>query len=150
MGFFRNVAYSILNKKTTEQKWIDRIKLINELLAMEELPVAKDSKQLAKNLAKNFYLDSVVVSKKDGSILMNTEDADAFEKMVKATSMYEYINTEFPNTRMMLLKDKNKYTVLYTEKDLIYMFKTSGEVSIIEAKQIAKQINKGMKQIVKP
>lgn len=144
MSFFKNLTYSILNKKTEEQKWVDRIRVINELIAMQEKPEANEVVQFTKNIATDFYLDSVVVSKKDGSVLVNTENNDAFEKMVKATSMYEYINSEFPDTRMMLLKDKEKYTVLYTENDLLYMFKTTGEVSVIEAKQIAKQINKGI------
>ncbi|MEM0372819.1 MAG: hypothetical protein QXO69_03220, partial [archaeon] len=96
MGFFKKMAYAILNKKTQEEKWADRIKIINELMAMQEKPPANEPKQLAKNIATDFYVDSIIVSKKDGRVLMNTEDADAFEKMVKTTSLYEYINSEFP------------------------------------------------------
>ena len=60
--------------------------------------------------------------------------------------MYEYVNTEFPDTRMMMIKNKDKYTVLYTENDLLYLFRTTGEVSIIEAKHIAKKLNKGIEE----
>ena len=144
MSFFKNATYFILNKKTEKQKWLDKVRIINELLSVIQKPEAKESRQYAKNLATDFYLDSVIVSKKDGSILMNTEDGDAFEKMVKASSMYEYVNSEFPSTKMMMIKDKNKYTIIYTEGDLIYMFKTSGEVSSIEAKHIAKQLNQAV------
>ena len=144
MSFFKNASYFILNKKTEKQKWLDKVRIINELLSQIEKPEAKEPKQYAKNLATDFYLDSVVVSKKDGSVLMNTEEGDAFEKMVKASSMYEYVNSEFPSTKMMMIKDKNKYTIIYTEGDLIYMFKTTGEMSAIEAKRIAQQLNQGM------
>ncbi|NYZ79882.1 hypothetical protein H0N95_01375 [Candidatus Micrarchaeota archaeon] len=144
MSFFKKITYAILNKKTEEKKWVDRIKIINELMAVIKNPVASEPKQYAKNVATDFYVDSIIVSKKDGSVLMNTEDADAFEKMVKTTSLYEYINSEFPDTRMMIVKDKSKYTILYTEKDLIYLFKTTGEVSIVEVKQMAKKINQGI------
>ncbi len=141
--FFKRVVYKILNKKTEEEKLRMKIRILKELLEEMEKEEPKTTQEHAERIAEQFYVDSVVVSKHDGSVVIGREEA--FEKMVKASSLYEYINSEFPGTRMLLIKDRDKYNIIYAENDLLYFFKTSGEISSIEAKRMAERIREKIK-----
>jgi len=145
MSFFKKIIYRILNKKTKEEKLEKRIQILLELIEQKKREKeAEEPDSYAKNIIEDYALDSVIVSKKDGSVLMSTEKQDAFEKAVKSTSLHEFIKTEFPNANLLIVKDKEHYNVLYTEDDLTYIFRTSGDISAIETRQIVKKINKGI------
>jgi len=145
MAFWKKLFYKIINKKTKEEKLKQRIKILIELIEMQKREEAKEPEQYATNVIEDYSLDSVIVSKKDGSVLMTTEKQDAFEKAVKSTSLHEFIKTEFPDANLLIVKDKNNYNVLYTENGLTYIFRTSGDISAIETRQIVKKINEGIK-----
>ena len=142
---FKNIFYFIFNKKTEKQKERKKLAILAELIKIKEREAAKESKQYVRNVQEDYYVDSIVVSKNDGEVVMTTEDK-AFERAVRSSSLMEYIKSEFPDTTMMIVKDKDKYNVLYTEGDLLYSFNAPGEVSVMETKQIAKQIRAGLKQ----
>ncbi len=144
MSFFKKIAYKILNKKTKEEKLEKRIQILLELIEQKKREEAKEPDGYVKNVVEDYALDSVIVSKKDGSVLMSTEKEQAFEKAIKSTSLQEFIKTEFPNANLLIVKDKEHYNVLYTEDDLTYIFRTSGDISAIETRQIVKKINKGI------
>ncbi len=140
MPFLKKLAYKVLNKKTEEEKLMIKLKILKELLELKQKQEAENLTDHACNLAEEFYVDEMIVSGKDGKVIVSTSKADGFEKMVKATSLFEFINTEFPDTRMLLIKDKDKYNVLYSDGKYLYYFKTSGEVSSLETKRIAEKI----------
>ncbi|MFH0987123.1 MAG: hypothetical protein V1911_03710 [Candidatus Micrarchaeota archaeon] len=141
----KKLVYRAINKKTPEEKLKRRIEIIQELIAQHALPEPKEPKQYAKNLATNFYLDSIVVSKKDGTIVMST-DGNSFDKAVKATSFCEYVKTNYPGTKFMTMKGNGKYDVLYNDGDLVFMFRSPGDISISETKRIAEQVRTGMEK----
>jgi len=145
MAFWSKLFYKAINKKTREEKLEKRIKILLELIEMKQREKAKEPGQYASNVIEDYALDSFIVSKKDGSVLMSTEKEQAFEKAVKSTSLHEFIKSEFPDANLLIIKDKNNYNVLYTENDLTYIFRTSGDISAIETRQIVKKINEGIK-----
>lgn len=145
-GFARKVFYKIINKKTPEEKLRKKIEILKELIEIQKREVAHEPKQYVKNLMEDFYLDSVIVSKPNGSILMTHDDSDNVSaRVTKTSSIYEKIKSEFPSVKMMTIKDDEKYNILYAQDDLLYLFQTSGDMTITETKRVAEKLNEGIK-----
>ena len=141
MGFLNKV----FSRKTFEEKEKEYIEFIRELLARPKLPV-KDPKSLndfAKNIAAEFLVDSITVARRNGSVLMTTGD-NSFERAVKQSSIYEFIASEFPKTKMLSIKDMDTYNIIYPQGDLIYMLKSSADISPTETRRIVHQLNSSM------
>lgn len=141
MGFLDR----FLGKKSFEDKESAYIEFIKELLERPKPPVKnpKTMDEFAKNVAAEFLVNSITVAKRNGSILMTTED-NSFEKAVKQSSIYEFIASEFPKTKMLSIKDVDTYNIIYPQGDLIYMLKSSADVSPAETKRIVQQLNSSM------
>ena len=111
--FIRNIAFKLVGKKTPEQKKLERLGFIRELLAIQKLlKNASKPEDLLGNIAKNFLVEKVMVSKKDGTVLMASGE-DSFERAVKTSSLIELINNEFPDTRFFMVKDAKGYKIFY-------------------------------------
>src|SRR3989344_4568612 len=133
--FIRNIAFKLVGKKTPEQKKLERLEFIRELLAIQKLlKNASKPEDLLGNIAKNFLVEKVMVSKKDGTVLMASGE-DSFERAVKTSSLIELINNEFPDTRFFMVKDAKGYKIFYLEGDFLYSISSAGEVSILETKR---------------
>ena len=145
MATLKKLFYKIINKKTKEEKLEKRIKTLIELIEIQKRSEAKKPEEYARNLVDDYSLDSFIVSKKDGSVLLSNDNQNAFERAVKSSSFQEFIKTEYPDANLLIIKTRKNYNVLYTEDDLVYLFKTSGDISAIETKQIAKKIREGIK-----
>lgn len=145
-GFTRKVFYRIINKKTKEEKLAKKIEILKELIEIQKRETAREPEQYVKNLMDDFYLDSIIVSKPDGSILMTHDNTDNVStKVTTNSSIYEKIKSEFPDVKMMTIKDDEKYNIIYTQDDLLYLFQSSGDISITETKRIAEKLNEGIK-----
>ena len=144
MVSFKKIVYKILNKKTKQEKLEKRVKILMELIEVQKRKQAKEPEEYAKNLVEDYSLDSFIVSKKDGKVLLSNEEKDAFEKAVKTTSFQEFLKTEYPDANLLIIKTDKNYNVLYSEDDLVFLFKTTGDISAIETKQIAKKIKQGI------
>lgn len=141
MGFINK----LFGSKTLEEKEREYIAFIRELLARPEPPV-KDPKtpdEFAKNIAAEFLVDSLVVARRNGSVLMSTE-GNSFKRAVKNSGVYELISSEFPMTKMLSIKDNDSYNTIYPQGDLIYMFRSSADISLSETKCMVKKLNSGL------
>ncbi|GEM_PF-1776742 len=139
----QKIWYKIVGKRTPEEKLERKITILKQLIEVEARGEATKSDEYAKQVMDDFYLDSVVVAKPDGSVMMANHKG-AFEKAVKTSSLYEYVNAEFPRTKMLMIKDEDKYNVIYRDKDLLYLLETSGDISLAETRAVVKRLNKGM------
>ena len=133
----------IIGKKSPDEKKSERIEFLKELLWVEINKIAKKPNEYAKNLTKDFYVNSLIISKKDGSVLMSS-DGDGFSKAVKGSSICEYISSEFPDTKMMTIKDSTGYNIIYPVGDLVCLLHSSGEISDMEVKRIVERLDEGM------
>jgi hypothetical protein len=141
----KTVLLKIIGKKAAEEKKTERIQFLKDLLWMEVQRIAKKPGEYACNVAKDFYVDSLIISKKDGSVLMSS-DGDGFDRAVKGSSLYEYIASEMPGTKSLTIKDKNGYNIIYPVGDLVCLLRSSGEISDLEVKRIAERLNEGMQK----
>jgi hypothetical protein len=139
----KRVWYKIVGKRTPEEKLESKLMILRQLIEVEKRAEATKPGEYAKHVMDDFYLDSVVVAKPDGSVLMANHKG-AFEKAVKTSSLYEYINAEFPKTKMMVIKDDEKYNIIYKDKELLYLLETSGDISLAETRAVVKRLNKGL------
>jgi hypothetical protein len=137
------VWYRIVGKRTKEEKKSMRIELLKELLWVETQRIAKKPSDYVSNVAKDFYVNSLIISKKDGSVLMSS-DGDGFAKAVKGSSIYEYITSEFPDAKFMTIKDGKGYNVIYPVGDMICLLQSPGEISDIEVKRIVQRMDEGI------
>lgn len=136
------ILHRLLGKRTKDEKKQARLKYIRELMAMHKKKIEKD---LAKRTANEYFVDGLTVSKHDGSVLISNEDG-AFPKATRSSSLLEYVNAEIPNTNFLVARSDNGYHVIYKEGDLLYIIKSSGDISIVEAKALARQVSNGMKK----
>jgi hypothetical protein len=140
----KNFFYKIFGKKTQEEKERERIEILKQLLVLYKQLSVKKPEDLAKNIVNSFYLDSVLVSKKDGSVLMSTE-GDSFETAVKDSSLLEYVSSEFPKTKFLIIKEEDGYNIICLEGGLVYHIKAPGEVSSIEVRTIVNRLRDGLR-----
>ncbi|MBI1973944.1 hypothetical protein HYS54_03955 [Candidatus Micrarchaeota archaeon] len=132
----------VVGKKPDEEKERERINFIKELLASQVL-VKPTHSDWARAIAHNYSVDSIVVSRKDGSVLMSNTDK-AFERAVKTSSLYEYTRSEFPKAEMLLVKDGDDYNIVYPHGDMIYVLKSSASLSPTETEKIVEQLRAGL------
>ena len=135
--------FKIIGKKTKEEKAGERVAFLKELLWVEVQRIARKPAEYVNNVAKDFYVESLIISKKDGSVLMSS-DKDAFAKSVKGSSVYEYISSEFPGAKFLTIKDEEGYNVIYPVGDLVCLLRSSGEISDLEVKRIVDRLDEGV------
>lgn len=144
-GIWKRFIFKVINKKTPEEKLRRKIDVLRELIEIEKRKAAEEPEEYVKNIMEDFYVDSIVVSKMDGSVLMADNKDNAFEKAVKNTSLYEFVKSEFPKAKTLTIKEEGKYNIIYIDNDLLYLIQTSGEISLAETKRIAQKLNTGIK-----
>ncbi len=133
----------IVGKRSDEEKKDERVKFLKELLWMEVQKIAKKPTEYVKNLAKDFYVESLIISKKDGSVLMSS-GGDGFADSVKGSSISEYIQSEYPDAKFTIIKDKNGYNYIYPVGDTVCLLRSSGEVSELEIKRMVQKLDEGI------
>jgi hypothetical protein len=133
----------VIGKKTPDEKRDERIKFLKELLWTEVHKIVKKPADYVKNVEKDFYVDSLIISKKDGSVLMSS-GGEGFAKAVKGSSICEYIQSEYPDAKFTVIKDKEGYNYIYPIGDLVCLLRSSGEISEIEVKRIIHKLDEGI------
>lgn len=140
---WKKAWFRVIGKKTDDEKTRERISFLKELLWIEAQRIAKKPAEYVKNVAKDFYVESLIISRRDGSVLMSSEK-DAFAKSVKGSSVYEYISSEFPGAKFMTIKDENGYNIIYPVGDMVCLLRSSGEISDLEVKRIVDRLDEGV------
>ena len=139
MGVFLS---KLIGKSTRAERERKKAAFIRELLRIKSLRNQKAKPdEYIKNLAHDFLIDEMTVTKKDGSVLLTTDKTNAFKKAVASSSVYEFIKSEYPDSKMLTIKDDNHYNIIYSEGNLIYIMKSTGEVTPIETKKIVEYVN---------
>lgn len=138
MSFF----YKVLGKKTLDEKERVRVEFLKQLLALREILI-KRPEDYAKKIASDFFVDSVVVARKDGSIIMANKDEN------DTPAVLEFLNaacTTFQKADFFLIKEDGYCNAIYCDGDLVYAFKSPGEISAIEAKAAARDLKKSIEK----
>ena len=142
----RNIMRKITGRKTLAQEREERMKNLMELLLRPDTTVFKTStpEEFMSHLAKDFTVSSIVVAKKNGSIIASNE-ADAASSAARGSSLYDYISSHLPNTKYLLIKSEDKVYVVYPKEEVLYIVEASGEISSVEMKALARRATNVMK-----
>ena len=129
------LVHKILGKKTFEERERQRIELLKQLLILQQILI-KRPEDYAKKIANDFYFDSITVSRRDGSVVISSGDGNGKSVQKVLDTIYE----KFPDANFLLIKEDGHYTIVYPDGDMTYVFNSSGEVSLIEAKVAARNL----------
>ncbi len=94
------------------------------------------------SLLNDYSLDSIVVSKSDGSVIMGNGGSKI--ESIKGSTLFEYIKSEIPDASYIMVKTKNGMRVIYTDGDYIYIARARGYVSPLEMRLLAKRFRSGV------
>ena len=139
----KEFLYSIVGKRTNQQREREKIEILKEIIIKKQRQKAKKLDDYAKEIAEDHYVDNITISKKDGNLLLSTT-AKGYPNAIKGSSIYEYIQSEFPEAKMIVVKDDKGYNNLYRHKNNIYNIESDGELSSIELKRIAERMDEGL------
>jgi len=133
---FDRLTHWILGKKTYEEKYKERLKFVKELLMTKQL-IATTPQEHARNIADQFYVDSIVVSNGESELL----NLGGNGKTTHLKDILAYVRGKLPETQMILIKDNDKYNVVYPHEGMVYNLETPGEISHLETKRFAERIH---------
>lgn len=139
------LIYTIVGKKTQNQKEREKVDMLREIIMKKAREKAIKMDQYAKYLADDHYVGDITVSKIDGDMVLSTQEK-AYPNAVKGSSIYEYIQSEFPEAKMIVVKDDEGYKNIYRHNNKIYNIESDGELSSIEMRRIAQRMDEGLKE----
>jgi len=93
---------------------------------------------LVKVLKNKHLVDSICVSNSVGTMLASTNGTE-ISQSVMGTALFNYISSELPKSEAVLIKAKDWFMLL-PYKDKIYIIKSPANLSTIELKAIAKEV----------
>jgi hypothetical protein len=120
----------------------ERVSELRSLLPETRSPPQKP-KDFVRYIAQSFCFDSLTVSKKNGSVLLSTEE-NGLSEAEKLSSLYRAASGSMPKTKMLSLRDNDKYNIIYPDGDLLYIMRTPGEVSPLEIRRMIQKLNSGI------
>ncbi|RLG21099.1 hypothetical protein DRN74_03630 [Candidatus Micrarchaeota archaeon] len=139
------LIYNILGKKTSKQLEEEKMRILKELITEHKRKEAEKLDEYAKQLASDYDVKHIVVSNVNGEMVLST-DEKAYSNAIKGSSIFEYIQSEFPKAKMVVVKDDEGYKNIYKFKNKIYSIRADGEMSSIELRRIAQMLEEGSKR----
>ncbi|PIN85067.1 MAG: hypothetical protein COV47_04150 [Candidatus Diapherotrites archaeon CG11_big_fil_rev_8_21_14_0_20_37_9] len=93
-----------------------------------------------KELKKKHLVDDIVVSSLNGSSIAST-NGHAISSAVTGAALYNYVQSEIPKSQSVIIKADNWHMIIpYNGK--LYIVRASSDLSTIELKALAKEIDK--------
>lgn len=133
-----NLAEKVLDidKTVTPKNQIDTLN--DYLLRFNFNTDTDDLNKLVNILRKKHLVDSICISNSNGSLIVSSNGND-FNQAVTGTALFNYIQSEIPNSKAILIKSDGWYMLLPHNKK-IYIVKACSDLSPIELNAIAKDV----------
>ncbi len=128
----RNFVRLVTGRETLEEERFR--KLLEIRMNLESLESKSDP---LYRLISDFTLDSIVISRQDGSVVVGNGGSRL--ESVKGSALFEYIKSELPDASYIMVKTSRGVRVIYSDGEYIYIARASGYVSPLEMKLIAKK-----------
>src|SRR3989344_7002210 len=141
----RDFAHKVLDIDDTKLPE-GQIRLLKDHMArhrqqMKETATLKDMVSLLK---RKHLVDSICVSKPDGSTVISSNGSDLSEA-VTATALFNYINSEVPASEAVMIKANGGWFMLIQSVKKVYAVKASASLTTVELKALAKDVEKALK-----
>ena len=119
--------------------------LLNDLVSRHNFSVkAVDFSKALSVVKKKHLVDSVIVSKKDGTVIVSTH-GNGFKESITATALFNYVASELPESEVTLIKQKDDWLMVLPFEDKIFIVKAGSDVSTIELRALAREIERLIK-----
>ena len=137
----RNTFRRLTGKRTLEAERLERMVLLREMLYPGETKLVRPgmTKQYFSKLADDFTLSSVVLAKRDGSVV-----ASNLEKQVNSEkSIFDSVMKEIPDAKYLLIKGEKKTHIVCPDNGSLVVVEAMGNVSSLEMKALMRRIHEG-------
>jgi len=138
-SFLMKVATKVLDLDDTV-KPIAHLKLFEDYLDKFDFDTnTEDAMEFLSILKKKHLVDDIVVASMNGSSIVST-NGDSISKAVSGAAMFNYIQSELPKSESIMIKNNGYWNMLFPEKDKLYIVKASSDLSMVELRSLAKEI----------
>lgn len=139
LKFLKRLSSKILGMEDDTKLAFDQVNAIADMFSHLNFDIETDDlKELVKLLKKKHLVDSIVVTKRNGSVIAST-NGNALKEAITGTALYNYISSEIPKSQSVLVKADDWY-MLFPFKEKMYIVRAGSNLSNIELKALAKEI----------
>jgi len=146
---FRDFASAVLDM---ERNGLPRHQsvLLNDLASRHNFSVKTADFSKALSVVKKKHLvDSVIVSKKDGTVIVSTH-GNGLKESITATALFNYVSAELPESEVTLIKQKDDWLMVLPFEEKVFIVKAGSDISSIELKALAREIERLIKKQLEP
>jgi len=136
---FHKIAAKMLDIDDTTQP-DSQVEVLRNFLSKHRYIFSDDFEENLKVLKRKHMVDSFVVTNKDGSVIVSSEGNGQMEGII-GTAMFSYIKSELPTSESILIKKDDGWFMLISFDKRIYIIKAGSELSNIELKALATELN---------
>ena len=139
-GFFKKIAYRVLDLDDTV-KPTEQLKLFEDYLGKFEFDTnTSDINEFLDVLKKKHLVDDIVVSTLEGSSIAST-NGNSVPIAVSGAALFSYIQSEIPKSESILVKSNGYWNIFFPHNSRLYILKASSDISVIELRALAKEID---------
>ncbi|MFH1240598.1 MAG: hypothetical protein V1672_05280 [Candidatus Diapherotrites archaeon] len=140
-GLFKGFAAKIIDVDDTARPE-EQLELLADFLKKYDFELhSKETAQIVPILKKKHLVDSILVTNRDGSVVVSSE-GNGMREAILGTSLFNYIKSELPKSEGVLIKNKDDWFMLMPHNNLVYIIKSSSDLSTIELKALARELEK--------
>ena len=123
----------------------DQMHLLKNFLSRHRFELNTSSLQdLMQSMKKKHLVDSICICSPNGSIVISTDEND-FSEAIIGSSMFNYVKTELPESETILVKEKERWFMVFPYQEKIYIIRATSDLTTIELKVLAKEIESFLK-----
>jgi len=139
MGFFKRISTKLLGMDETQPAF-DQVNAIADMFSHLNFDIETDDlKELVKLLKKKHLVDSIVVTKRNGSVIAST-NGEGMKEAITGTALFNYISSEIPKSQSVLIKSKDDWYMIFPFKERIYIVRAGSNLTTIELKALAREV----------
>lgn len=123
----------------------DQMHLLKNFLSRHRFELNTSSLQeLMQSMKKKHLVDSICICSPNGSIVISTDEND-FSEAIIGSSMFNYVKTELPESETILVKEKERWFMVFPYQEKVYIIRATSDLTTIELKVLAKEIESFLK-----
>jgi len=134
----RHFAWRVLDDDT--KKPASQIEFLRDFLSKHKYVYSQDFEQNLVILRRKHMVDSFLVTNLDGSLVVSSE-GNGHTEGIMGTAMLSYIKSELPDSESVLIKRNNSWFMLFPLEKKVFIVKAGSELSNIELKTLAFELN---------
>ena len=125
---------------------VEQLNTLNDLMAKHRLSIQESPslKEALEYLKKKHLVDSVTITREDGSLIVSSE-GNGFQEAITGAAMLNYVKSELPESNSILVKGKDAWVMIIPYGKKIYIVKAASNLENVELKALAREIETYLK-----